>query len=107
MLDDWRRGGASVRARHDVLGLCVTLTVVRRPDQRPSHLAPGLHHPRQQESGGAMRTKFVVAAIAMFAVSAIAAPPPAKPVVRETSCIHCHGGELFDDAGKAKVRHFG
>src|SRR5947199_2719988 len=27
--------------------------------------------------------------------------------VPETSCIHCHGGELFDDAAKAKVRHFG
>ncbi|MBV8543296.1 MAG: hypothetical protein JO093_20420 [Acidobacteria bacterium] len=53
-----------------------------------------------------MRIKLLFAAIAIFAISAIAAPPPAK-AVRETSCIHCHGGELFDDAGKAKVRHFG
>ena len=47
-----------------------------------------------------MRIKLLFAAIAIFAISAIAAPPPAK-AVRETSCIHCHGGELFDDAGKA------
>jgi len=24
----------------------------------------------------------------------------------QTSCIHCHGGDLFDDAAKAKVKHF-
>lgn len=27
-------------------------------------------------------------------------PPP------ETSCTHCHGGELFDNAGRAKVKQF-
>jgi len=53
-----------------------------------------------------MRIHLLAASIAMVAIGAFAAPPPAQPV-RETSCIHCHGGELFDDAGKAKVRHFG
>src|SRR6266700_4114341 len=39
--------------------------------------------------------------------SAAHVPVPAAAPKAETSCIHCHGGELFDDAGKAKVRHFG
>ena len=41
------------------------------------------------------------------APSAAHVPAPAAAPKPETSCIHCHGGELFDDAGRAKVKHFG
>lgn len=37
----------------------------------------------------------------------IPAPVPAAAPKPETSCVHCHGGELFDEAGRAKVKHFG
>jgi len=44
-----------------------------------------------------MRARLVVAVIVAFcAISAYA----------QTSCIKCHGGELFDEAGRAKVKHF-
>ena len=49
---------------------------------------------------------------AILSISALAAPPPAArpsappPPRAETSCTHCHGGELFDEAGRAKVKHF-
>jgi hypothetical protein len=36
-----------------------------------------------------------------------AAPARAVPPPAETSCTHCHGGEMFDEAGRAKVKHFG
>jgi len=53
-----------------------------------------------------MRVRVLAIGIALVAIRAVAAPPPSKPRP-ETSCVHCHGGELFDDAAKAKVRHFG
>ncbi|HXH93514.1 MAG TPA: hypothetical protein VNN25_18175 [Thermoanaerobaculia bacterium] len=37
----------------------------------------------------------------------VPAPVPSAAPKPETSCIHCHGGELFDEAGRAKVKHFG
>ena len=76
-----------------------------------------------------MRIASIAAAILFFAGAAVAAAaaaasggpphahPPASaasaapadrtpPVPPETSCTHCHGGELFDEAGQAKVKHF-
>ena len=50
-----------------------------------------------------MRSGLVTLGALLLALSSYAAPPPAKP---ETSCIHCHGSEMFDDAARAKVRHF-
>jgi Cytochrome c3 len=52
-----------------------------------------------------MRTALVAFGVAILSLSALAAPPPSPPR-SETSCIHCHGGELFDEAAQAKVKHF-
>jgi hypothetical protein len=41
-----------------------------------------------------------------FLTLATFAAAPAQPRP-ETSCTHCHGGELFDEKARAKVQHFG
>lgn len=62
-----------------------------------------------------MRTAALAAGIALVSLSALAAnpapapaptPAPAPASRAETSCIHCHGGEMFDEAARAKVKHF-
>ncbi len=45
-----------------------------------------------------MRARFLVAAMVIVCTAMFAHA--------QTSCIHCHGGELFDEAGRAKVTHF-
>ncbi len=55
-----------------------------------------------------MRTGFVALGVAIFSLSALAATP-APPAVKarpETSCVQCHGGEMFDDAARARVKQF-
>lgn len=66
-----------------------------------------------------MRIASIAAATTLF-IAGVAAggSPPAQPPTAaapstrsaaapvETSCTHCHGGELFDAAGQAKVKHF-
>jgi len=50
-----------------------------------------------------MRVALRVLGLALVAscASAIGSAQPA-----DTSCIHCHGGEMFDDAARAKVKRF-
>jgi len=45
-----------------------------------------------------MRARLIVVAVVLLCATGV--------VYAQTSCIHCHGGELFDDAAKAKVKHF-
>jgi hypothetical protein len=45
-----------------------------------------------------MRARLIAVAVALFCATGMA--------FAQTSCIHCHGGELFDEAGRAKVKHF-
>ena len=54
-----------------------------------------------------MKTGFVALAAALLSLSALAATPPTPaPPRSETSCTHCHGGEMFDQAAQRKVKHF-
>ena len=52
-----------------------------------------------------MRTGMVVFSMAFLSLSVLAAPPP-SPAPAETSCIQCHGGEMFDEVARAKVKRF-
>lgn len=45
-----------------------------------------------------MRARLIVVAVVLLCATGA--------IYAQTSCIHCHGGELFDDAAKAKVKHF-
>ncbi|HSY50080.1 MAG TPA: hypothetical protein VLC46_14795 [Thermoanaerobaculia bacterium] len=45
-----------------------------------------------------MRARLIAVAVVLFCATGVA--------LAQTSCIHCHGGDLFDDAAKAKVKNF-
>ncbi|MGH9423250.1 MAG: hypothetical protein ACRD3J_24965, partial [Thermoanaerobaculia bacterium] len=45
-----------------------------------------------------MRARLIAIAFVIFGATGLA--------FAQTSCIHCHGGELFDEAARAKVKHF-
>lgn len=49
--------------------------------------------------------------IAAMSVAATAAPPPKTtppaPKAAASSCISCHSGDMFDDAARKKMQHFG
>ena len=83
---DRRRGGAPVCSGHDVLGIRVAPSALRRPDQRPASLHPGLHYARQPQIGGSMRIASIGAAAVLFVVVAAAGgPPPAQPPAATTA----------------------
>src|ERR1700760_2532291 len=80
-----------------------TTNQVEAGDTSDPAIAPRLRYARRAEIGEPMRARLLAVAAVVILWTFVCAGGAA---FAQTSCIHCHGGDLFDDAAKAKVKHF-